>query len=129
LVTAAARRTFIETVCNDMPNAPVSNTVRGYLNEQLTPDDIRAIQRDCNRASTIIRFHLSKSSFVTLKIYDLRGDEIETLIRGECSAGEHEVKWRTAGMASGIYLYRLQSGDDVETKQLVLLKSNYCMRS
>jgi putative transposase len=50
LVTAAARRKYIETVCNDMPNAPDSNTVRGYLKEQLTPDDIRAIQRDCNRA-------------------------------------------------------------------------------
>lgn len=50
LVTAAVRQTYIETVCNDLPGAPDSNTVRGYLNEQLTPNQIRAIQRDCNRA-------------------------------------------------------------------------------
>ena len=50
LVSAAARRTYIETVCNDLPGAPDSNTVRGYLRDQLTPDCIRALQRDCNRA-------------------------------------------------------------------------------
>jgi len=50
LVTAAARRTYIETVCNDLDGAPDSNTVRGYLKAQLTPADIRAVQRDCNRA-------------------------------------------------------------------------------
>jgi len=50
LVEAAARGKYIETVCNDLADAPDSNTVRGYLKKQLTPDDIRALQRDCNRA-------------------------------------------------------------------------------
>ena len=50
LVIAAARQKYIETVCNDLAGAPDSNTVRGYLKEQLTPDRIRAMQRDCNRA-------------------------------------------------------------------------------
>jgi hypothetical protein len=50
LVAAAARCTYIETVCNDLSTAPDGNTVRGYLNEQLTPTIIRALQRDCNRA-------------------------------------------------------------------------------
>jgi hypothetical protein len=50
LVTAAARCTYIETVCHDLQEAPDSNTVRGYLKEQLTPERIRALQRDCNRA-------------------------------------------------------------------------------
>jgi putative transposase len=50
LVSAAARCTYIETVCNDLSTAPDGNTVRGYLNEQLTPKIIRALQRDCNRA-------------------------------------------------------------------------------
>jgi hypothetical protein len=50
LVSAAARCTYIETVCNDLSTAPDGNTVRGYLNEQLTPKVIRALQRDCNRA-------------------------------------------------------------------------------
>jgi len=50
LVSTAARQTYIETVCNDLKDAPDSNTVRGYLKEQLTPDRIRALQRECNRA-------------------------------------------------------------------------------
>jgi len=49
LVNAAARCTYIETVCNDLSTAPDGNTVRGYLNEQLTPKIIRAVQRSCNR--------------------------------------------------------------------------------
>lgn len=50
LVTAAARRSTIEATCNDLPGAPDSNTVRGHLNEQLTPDQIRTLEQDCNRA-------------------------------------------------------------------------------
>jgi len=50
LVLAAARQTYIETVCNDLEEAPDSNTVRGYLKEQLSADEIRQLQRDCNRA-------------------------------------------------------------------------------
>jgi len=50
LVQAAARRTTIETVCNDLADAPDSNTVRGYLKDQLTVTTIRGLQRDCNRA-------------------------------------------------------------------------------
>ncbi|MBA4379418.1 MAG: hypothetical protein C0393_01805 [Anaerolinea sp.] len=50
LVAVAARQSSIETVCNDLPGAPDSNTVRGYLNEQLKPQQIPALQRDCNRA-------------------------------------------------------------------------------
>jgi hypothetical protein len=50
LVEAAARNAYIETVCNDLANAPDSNTVRGYLNEQLTPKIIGTLKRQCNRA-------------------------------------------------------------------------------
>jgi hypothetical protein len=50
LVLTAARQSYIETVCNDLANAPDSNTIRGYLKEQLTSDRIRALQRACNRA-------------------------------------------------------------------------------
>jgi hypothetical protein len=50
LLTAAARQTYIETVCNDLVSGPDSNTIRGYLKEQLTPARIRELQRACNRA-------------------------------------------------------------------------------
>lgn len=50
LLTAAARQTYIETVCNELETVPDSNTIRGYLKEQLTPARIRELQRACNRA-------------------------------------------------------------------------------
>jgi len=50
LLKAAANRTTIEATCNDSPAAPDSNTVRGYLNQQLTPERIRNLEQDCNRA-------------------------------------------------------------------------------
>lgn len=50
LVLTAARQSYIETVCNDLANAPDSNTIRGYLKDQLTSDRIGALQRACNRA-------------------------------------------------------------------------------
>jgi len=50
LLKAAANRTTIEATCNDSPTAPDSNTVRGYLNAQLTPAAIRDLEADCNRA-------------------------------------------------------------------------------
>ena len=50
LLTAAARQTYIETVCHDLDTVPDSNTIRGYLKEQLTPTRIGDLQRACNRA-------------------------------------------------------------------------------
>ena len=50
LLTAAARQTYIETVCHDLDTVPDSNTIRGYLKEQLTPARIGDLQRACNRA-------------------------------------------------------------------------------
>ena len=50
LVLAAVQCTFIETICNDLATAPTSETVWGYLNEQLTPQIIRQLRANCNRA-------------------------------------------------------------------------------
>lgn len=50
LLKAAANRTTIEATCNDSPDAPDSNTIRGYLNNQLSPAAIRQLEQECNRA-------------------------------------------------------------------------------
>lgn len=72
--------------------------------------------------STTIRYALAKAGRVTLKIYNLAGQEVTTLVEGDKAAGEHEIKWTPANLASGVYLYRLHAGDFVETKKLVLLQ-------
>ena len=72
--------------------------------------------------STTIRFELTKSSYVTLKIYNLIGQELETLFNGRLSPGEFEVEWNAASHPSGMYLYRMQAADFAEVKKLILLK-------
>jgi hypothetical protein len=72
--------------------------------------------------STMIRFVLPKSSNITLKVYDLLGREIETIFSGFCSAGENKFTWHPKNLANGVYIYRLQAGDFLETKKMILLK-------
>ncbi|UCH64175.1 MAG: T9SS type A sorting domain-containing protein [Fidelibacterota bacterium] len=71
---------------------------------------------------TTIRYDLSKSGHVSLKIYNLLGQEIETLVNGWCYAGRHEIKWAAEGLTSGIYFYNLRAGEFSETRKFVLQK-------
>jgi len=72
--------------------------------------------------STTIQFNLPKASSVVLKVYDLLGQEIETLINEKRPAGKYQVRWTANDLPSGIYFYRLQAGEFVETKKLILQK-------
>jgi hypothetical protein len=70
---------------------------------------------------------LPKESFVTLKIYNLLGQEVATLVDELKPMGEHQVQWQAGDLPSGVYVYRLQVRskekiDFVETKKLILLK-------
>ncbi len=72
--------------------------------------------------STIIEFSVPRSNYVTLKIYDTLGEEVATLVSENFSAGRYKVQWDGSRFASGIYFYRLQAGEFVQTKKLLLLK-------
>ncbi|MFC1502125.1 CotH kinase family protein [bacterium] len=73
-------------------------------------------------ASTQIQFDLKKSGPVTLKVYNLLGMEIETLLSGLKTAGEYIVTWNANGLPSGLYLVRLKAGEFIQTKKLLLQK-------
>ncbi|HEX9829711.1 MAG TPA: T9SS type A sorting domain-containing protein [Bacteroidota bacterium] len=72
--------------------------------------------------STMIEFGLPEREFVSLKIYDVLGNEIETLVDEQLTSGTYRVNWNAAARAAGVYFYRLQAGAFVETRKLVLLK-------
>ncbi|MDE3059231.1 MAG: M20/M25/M40 family metallo-hydrolase [Bacteroidota bacterium] len=72
--------------------------------------------------ATRIRFEVPVSGFVTLKVFDLLGREIATLVHERKSPRTYEVEWNATRMPSGLYFCRLQSGNFVSTKQMVLLK-------
>jgi hypothetical protein len=73
-------------------------------------------------ASTVASYELRAASFVNLKVYDTAGREVATLAEGWKNAGRHEVTFEGSGLASGIYLARLQAGEFTQTQKLVLLK-------
>ena len=73
-------------------------------------------------ANTTIDYQILNAGFITLKIYDLLGAEVSTLINEEKPAGYYSVNFDLTSIASGIYLYRLQAGSFVETKKMILLK-------
>jgi photosystem II stability/assembly factor-like uncharacterized protein len=71
---------------------------------------------------TRVRYSIRKRGFVSLKVYDVLGREISTLVSEEKQAGNYEVVFDAADLSSGVYLYRLLSGDVVQTRRLLLLK-------
>jgi uncharacterized delta-60 repeat protein len=72
--------------------------------------------------TTTIEFALPKMSLVTLKIYDLLGNEVSTLVAEKLPAGKHRRVWEAKGLASGVYLYRIEAGEFIQTKKLILLR-------
>ena len=72
---------------------------------------------------TIISFILQKPEIVTLKIYDMLGKEVKTLMDGMVKPGEHRIKFSAAEISAGVYYYTLRTGNNfVETKKMVLIK-------
>jgi hypothetical protein len=72
--------------------------------------------------STTFSFTLPSRSFVSLKVFDLIGREVENLLSEEMQAGKHYRRWNASEFPSGIYFYRIQAGSFSETRKLVLLK-------
>lgn len=72
--------------------------------------------------STTIKFMISDLGFTKLTIFDLLGNEIETLFNEELSAGEYEVEFDGNGFPSGIYFYQLSAGNFIQTRKMILLK-------
>lgn len=107
--------------------------VVGELNLNLSlPEEFSLEQNYPNpfNPSTTIRYSIpsvitsgtKQSQLVTLKVYDVLGNEVATLVNEEKPAGSYEVEFSAEGLTSGIYLYKLQTNNFVETKKMILLK-------
>ena len=90
----------------------------------LAPEDFALSQNYPNPFNPItnIGFRIANSGFVSLKIYDMLGNELSTLISKEMNAEEYEIEFDGTGFPSGTYFYRLEAGNYTETKKMVLLK-------
>lgn len=94
----------------DQPGSIASN----FALEQNYPNPFNPV--------TSINYQLPQTGFVTLKIYNILGKEVATLVNEEKSAGNYTVKFDGTGIPSGVYLYQLRAGSSVELKKMILLK-------
>jgi len=72
--------------------------------------------------TTSIQYQISSISDVTLKVYDILGSEVAALVNEEQQPGYYEVHFSGSSLASGMYVYRLQAGEYISTKKMMLLK-------
>lgn len=96
------------------------------VDDELTsmPEDYNLFQNYPNpfNPSTTIRYSIINPDLVRIKVYDILGREVATLVNEFKQAGFFEVQFNSAGLASGIYLYRIESGKFIQTKKMILLK-------
>jgi PKD repeat protein len=96
----------------------------GIVNSIEVPTEFVLYQNYSNpfNPSTKISWQLPVSSQITLIVYDVLGNEIEALVNEEKPAGNYEVTWDAENVPSGVYFYRLQAGNFIDTKKMILLK-------
>jgi 1,4-alpha-glucan branching enzyme len=88
--------------------------IREYHLEQNYPNPFNPV--------TIIRYQVPAKSYVTLKVFDIVGREIATLVNHELAKGYYEAEFDASKLSSGIYFYRLESGSFTSSKKMVLMK-------
>ena len=103
-----------ETTSLIFDNVENDNIVNGFDLKQNYPNPFNP--------STKIKYAISSRQFVTLKVYDVLGKEIATLVNEEKSAGSYEVVFDASKLPSGIYFYTLNAGEFSQTRKMILLK-------
>jgi len=115
IVTVTSPDTFLFRTSNTITAADLLPEI---------PKEYRVFQNYPNpfNTSTTIRYELPKESRVLLKVFNILGQEVATLVDEVKRPGRYSVQWNAGNVASGMYLYRLRAGEFVKTKKLVLLK-------
>ncbi len=72
--------------------------------------------------TTVIRFAIPQSSLVSLKVYDILGNEVAEIVNNELQAGYYNYEFDASRFSSGLYIYRLQTNDFIQTKKMMLIK-------
>ena len=95
-------------------NSPTGDAPREFALDQNYPNPFNP--------TTVIRYGLPQRSPVKLEVYNMLGQRVATLENGERESGYHEVRFDGTGLASGVYVYRLQAGSFVKSMKLLLLR-------
>jgi len=99
-------------------------TITDVENEETIPTVFKLEQNYPNpfNPSTRIKFAVPEKSNVLIKVYDILGSEVATLVNEEMDAGWYENNFNAAGLSSGVYLYRMEAGNFISTKKMIYLR-------
>ncbi len=109
----------------DIATVKYSQSIVGIQNiSNEIPKDFNLYQNHPNpfNPSTKLKYSVPQITQVTIKVFDVLGSEITTLVNEEKQTGTYEITWYAESLQSGVYFYRLQAGSFVETKKMVLMK-------
>jgi photosystem II stability/assembly factor-like uncharacterized protein len=103
---------------------PISQLITSVKIKDVLPASFALLQNYPNpfNPSTTINYQLPKASKVSLKVYDVLGQKIMTLVNGDMGAGVHSVTFNAGKLASGVYLYRLDAGTYSQSRKMILTK-------
>ena len=101
-----------------------SGNISAINSNKILPNQFALFQNYPNpfNPSTIISYEIPKHSFVTLKIFDILGREIATLVNEEKQIGKYSLKFDASNLSSGIYFYRITAGNFSSVKKMILIK-------
>lgn len=118
---AQGKDAVVEAALNWIYN---STDIRNNNNDTNIPLDYTLLQNYPNPFNPItkIKYSVPKYSQVVVKVFDVLGKEIETLVNEEKPAGTYELTWNATNLPSGVYFYQLRAGSFIETKKMLLLK-------
>ena len=127
--------TIVSATQSSMPsliNVPASmakvssnpNGTTGVENDNVVPNEFNLLQNYPNpfNPTTTISFALANNGFVNLTVFNITGEKVATLVNREYQTGNYTVEFNANNLASGIYLYRLTTGNFVSTKKMILMK-------
>ncbi len=102
----------------------ISQAITGIDEVMHTPINYNLFQNYPNPFNpvTTIKYSIPQAAFVSLKVYDVLGREVASLVNDKKSAGNYKVKWNAKNFTSGIYFYRIEAGSFVQTNKMILLK-------
>jgi photosystem II stability/assembly factor-like uncharacterized protein len=116
LIAATHGRSMFEVDISNLPSGINNNsqTASNFVLKQNYPNPFNP--------ETNITFELKQKAYVTLKVFDLSGKEVAKLVDGTKTSGSYNVKFNGANLSSGVYFYKLESGEYSEVKKMSLIK-------
>lgn len=112
----------LQTTTTQILKSIVESSVGIQNNTHLAGYELKQNYPNPFNPATVISYSIPRRENVSIKIYDILGNEAASLVNKKQDAGNYSIEWNGEGFASGVYYYKITAGDFVETKKMILLK-------